>query len=144
MESDNICIKFPNEKLLEKMIEEEELIRTSNDYRDKCTQVKNIPNGWLDVTANVQKNIAKKFGFTDEISCNIACNMMRRAYLLYPDNENFKLIPTQVRCNKAKQCKYSIDDICPDIKLHDLQDNCHQLYKLFDDRPTLIIAGSQT
>lgn len=113
MEKENLILKIPNEQLLELMIAEEEKIRTSKYYQDKCTAVKNIPNGWLKVTEEVQNDIAKKYGFTDKMSCDIACNMARRAHILYPNNQKFQKVPLQVRNNKAMLGNLILGDIPP-------------------------------
>lgn len=120
---DNSCIKIPTEKCLELMVQEEERIRMSKEYQEQCTKVKDIVNGWLDVSANVQKEVAKKFGFIDEVSNNIAINMLRRARYLYPDNEIFKNVPVYVRENKANQGKFNIGDQIENINLFDIQEN---------------------
>jgi hypothetical protein len=143
--SPKLVLRVPNEKLLEEMIEEEERVRTSKYYQDKCTQVKDIPNGWLDVTALVQTDIAKSHGFTDKMSCDIACNMMRRAHILFPNNEKFKSVPLQVRNNKANIGGLSAGDALPNIELYDQGEVKISLSSLVDSsRPTVIFAGSQT
>lgn len=137
-------LKIPNEKMLEDMIEEEERIRNSDYYRNKCTEIKYIPNGWLSLTENIQRDIVKLYSFTDEMSCNVACNMMRRAHILFPNNLKFKNIPQQVKYNKANKGKYVANDDCPNVSLYDLDGTNINLHKLMDERPTLIFAGSQT
>ncbi len=83
-------IKTPNEKMLEKLIKEEAMIRMSKEYQDECTAVKDIPNEWLNVTEKMQQKVAKNNEFDDDKykSCHITCNMMRRAraHILFPDN----------------------------------------------------------
>lgn len=105
------------------MVQEEETIRMSKEYQQECTKVKNIINGWLDVSAKVQQQVAAKFGFTDEISNDIAVNMLRRARYLYPNNEIFKTVPVYVRENKANIGKFNIGDQIENIKLFDIQEN---------------------
>ena len=116
-------LKIPTEKMLELMVYEEEKIRMSKEYQDECTRVKDIPNGWLDVSIDIQKRVAKKFGFNDDISCDIACNMLRRARYIYPNNDIFKKVPVYVRENKANEGKFKVDDKIIDIKLFDI---CNQ------------------
>lgn len=144
-----IFLKLPNEKLLEKMIEEEEDVRTSKDYQDKCTAVKHIPNGWLDVTAQLQIEIVKRNGFDDQMSCDVACNMLRRAHLLYPDNEKFKKLPLYVRNNKAKQGTLKVKDNMPNISLNDLDGSSHDLFDLVSPdkkeiKKTIMISATGT
>lgn len=140
-----IIIKIPNEQLLEKMTKQEEEIRMSKNYQDRCTEVKNIPDGWLKVTEEIQKDIVKRNGFIDQISCDITCNMLRRAHLIYPNNEKFQKIPLQVRNNKAKQGNLSEKDNVPDCNLYNLAGRITNLYELIDNiKPIIIFAGSQT
>lgn len=140
-----LVLSIPNEQLLELMVEEEEKIRTSEYYRNECTKVKDIPNGWLNITNDIQRKIVKKFGFVDNISCDIACNMLRRAHILFPNNDKFKKIPLQVRNNKSKNGNLSIGDSIPNIQLYNLDYSEIELYNLLDhSRPTIIFAGSQT
>lgn len=141
-----IVIKYPNEKLLEVMIEEEETIRTSQEYKDRCTAVKDVVNGWLDVTAEIQREIVRKHGFTDKISCDVAVNHLRRASQLYPDNLKFKTVPLYVRNNKAHQGSLKEGDPVPDVGLHSLDGKEHRLHDLLpgDGLPTLLFASSAT
>lgn len=143
----SVIIKTPNEKMLEKLIMEEAELRASQLYRDRCTAVKDIPNGWLTITDQFQQEIARNNGFDDEISCHITCNMMRRAHLLYPDNITFKTIPIQVKNNKAKQGVLKIGDtVSQKIKtmhLFDLEGARLTLSDLLKPY-TIIFAGSQT
>lgn len=139
----NIILKVPNEQLLEKMIEEEEQIRTSKYYQDKCTEVKNIPNGWLTVTEDIQKNIVKKYGFTDQMSCDVACNMARRAHILFPNNKKFR-DRVQTRNNKAIQGCLEVGNIVPNVSLYDLNNDSTSLHEITGNTTTIIFAGSQT
>ncbi|AYV84767.1 MAG: hypothetical protein Hyperionvirus38_5 [Hyperionvirus sp.] len=136
-------LKIPNEKLLEKMVLEEETIRTSKAYEDKCTAVKHIPNGWLEVTASIQKDIVIKNGFTDSMSCDVACNMLRTAHILYPKNEIFTKVPLYVRNNKANIGTLTVGDIAPEISLHDLDGKAIQLHTLLAKK-TIIISATGT
>lgn len=141
-----IILKIPNEKMLEKMAIEEEAVRTSKAYQDKCTAVKHIPNGWLDVTAQVQKDIAIQNGFTDEMSCEIACNMLRTAHLLYPLNELLKTIPLYVRNNKANKGTLSSGDTAPEMDLYDFDGKTVKLHTLLNTntQKTIIISATGT
>lgn len=145
MSDSNINIKVPTEKCLEEMVFEEEKIRNSKEYQDECTKVKDIPNGWLDVSANVQKNIVKKFGFDDDISCEIACNMLRRARYIYPNNNIFKTIPVYVRENKASEGNLKENDYYINVNLHNLQGKDINLSSLLiPNKLNIIISSSLT
>ena len=148
-----IIIRTPNEKMLEQLIIEEARIRSSPEYQDKCTAVKDIPNGWLTLTDTLQQDIARNHGFNDPVSCSVTCNMMRRAHILFPDNKNFTTIPVQVRENKARQGTLKPGDHLPnnpqttirDVMLCDLSGNMIHLSTLLAHSfTTIIVAGSQT
>ena len=141
--ADEYIVKIPTEKCLELMVQEEERIRISKEYQEECTKVKNTVNGWLDVSAAVQKQVAKQFGFVDDINNNIAVNMIRRARYLYPDNNIFKTVPIYVRENKANIGNYKVNDSVKNITL--INDNTEQVNfneLLYSDRLNLIISSS--
>ena len=142
--NDRLVIPIPGERLLETMINEEEEIRTSQWYRDECTKVRNIPNGWLEVTESVQRSIAQKHGFIDQMMQDIACNMTRRAHLLYPMNDKFKK-RLQIRNNKSNRGTLTQGDDLVNVQLFDRNQMPIDLNGLIDtDRRTIIFAGSQT
>lgn len=143
MESSGIItIKVPNEELLEQMIEEEESIRTSQWYQTRCTEVRDIVNGWLDVTEQMQVDLVKRHGFTDQISCDVTCNMLRRAHILYPDNPKFRA-PLYVRNNKANSGTLQVGDTIPNISIHDLDGSPITLHQLIE-QPTILLMTSAT
>lgn len=138
-------IKIPNENVLELMIKEEEKIRMSVDYQNLCTQVKDIPNGWLNITEKMQLELVKKYGFDDPISNDIACNMLRRARYIFPNNKIFTQVPVYVRCNKANKGNFIEGDIVPNILIHKKCGENIQLQNLLNlEKPTLIIGSSHT
>lgn len=142
-EDKGITIKIPTEKQLELFIRDEEKIRMSKEYSDQCTSVKDIPNGWLKVSEQVQIDIVKKYGFTDSISCDIACNKLRRAQYLYPDNPVFKT-PVYVRENKACVGTLKEGDSAPDVTLYKRSGESIKLHQIFSDKVNVIFAGSHT
>lgn len=144
MEDDDILFKFPTEKTLEKMVYEEEQVRRSKQYIDACSAVKNIPNGWLKVTATAQEDIVKKFGYEDEISRKVACNMLRRAQYLYPTNPVFKNIPVYVRENKANPGTLKPGNVIPDIDIFSRTGNIVKLFDVTRNGLNIFFAGSHT
>lgn len=140
-----MSLKIPNEKTLELMVLEEEKRRKSKEYIDACSEVKDIPNGWLTiVTENMQREIVKMFGFTG-ISEDIALDIFRRAQYIYPENKIFKEIPLQVRLNKSSIGKYIDGDNIPKLNLFDRNKNKISLESILcDDKINLIISGSHT
>lgn len=137
-------IKIPNEKQLEQMIMKEEEIRMSDEYRQMCTDVKDEVNGWLRVTKEMQQRLVRDFGFSQDIECDIACNYMRRAHLLYPNNEIFKTVPLQVRNNRAKQGNLRVNDPVKNILLYDLTNNPINMHNILTNKPNIIMLGSHT
>jgi hypothetical protein len=135
-------IKIPNEQTLEKMIIEEEQIRNSKEYIDKCTEVKDIPNGWLTVTGQMQTDLVKRYGFTDEMSCDVALNRLRRASTIYPNNKIFKEVPVYIRNNKAQEGYLKEGDIAPNIILHTIDTNKIELKDLLQDNKITLLIGS--
>jgi len=149
----DFIIRKPSKDILVKMLQREEDIRTSTEYITKCDEVASEPNGWLRISADVQKQVAAEFGFISEIENDIAVNQMRRAQYIYPDEPLFRTIPVYVRNNLANKGKYSANDKVPDIILHqlnkvseDLQSTDRiNLYQTFDkNRPNILIASSHT
>ena len=139
------CIKYPTEKLLEILVQEEEELRQSEWYRQECTRVKDVPNGWLEVTAKMQKDLVRKHGFEDEISCDIACNMLRRARYIYPDNKIFWEVPVYVRNNLAKPGDLKEGDLVPNIKIYNkVIEEVNLLDLMKTDKLTLVLGSSHT
>lgn len=138
------CVKIPCETDLEKLVLEEEKIRMSKEYQNICTSVKDIPNGWLDETAKMQKELVRKHGFTDDISCDIACNRLRRARYIYPNNPIFKT-PVYVRENKANVGTLKIGDTLPNITIYDIHKKPVKLHDLTkQDKINIFIGSSAT
>lgn len=141
-------IKIPTEKTLELMAIQEEQIRRSQEYQDLCTQKSHVINGWLEVTEEMQEGIAYTCGFQTQVECNIACNMARRAHILYPQNPIFTS-RTQVKYNKARQGDLKVGDPIPPITLHTLDGQTINLQTItqqdsINNKPTIIFGGSQT
>jgi hypothetical protein len=138
-----ITIKIPKKETLIEMLKEEEKRRFSSEYQIACTAVKHIPNGWLDITAKMQQSIATDFGFDDEISNDIACNHLRRAQYMYPNDPEFKSIPVYVRENKANEGTLKVGDDIPNVVLYDMNHNKRLLHDLIDlKKINLCIASS--
>jgi hypothetical protein len=136
-------LKIPTESILEQMIRDEETARQSQEYQDECTHVKDVPNGWLDITAKLQEIIASKYGFVDPVSNTIAVHRLRTARHIYPENPVFKT-PLYVRNNKARQGEFVVGDKVPNIILHKSAETQVNLTDLLNDVPTFIFAGSHT
>lgn len=134
-------LKRATKETLEKMAQMEESIRMSQEYQDECTKVKDIPNEWLVVTANVQKKVATHFGFTDEINNEIACNDLRRAHVTYPDNPIFKQ-SVYVRNNKANVGTLNDHDLVPDISLYTINNEKINLSDLLEENKINVFFGA--
>jgi len=167
IEKNEYIIRKPSKEILIKMLQREEEIRLSTEYIEKCTEVASEPNGWLRISADVQKQVAAEFGYISEIENDIAINQMRRAQYIYPDEPLFRTISVYVRNNLATKGKYLPNDIVPDILIHQLSETVSEsvsetvsesvsesvlestdqisLYQTFDKtRPNVLIASSHT
>lgn len=139
-----INFDIPKEKLL-LMLKEEEKQRFSFEYKNKCTEVKDEINGWLRISAELQENVAKIFGYDDQITNLLAVDLMRRASQIYTDDERFQTTSVYVRENKAKKSKYNIGDTIPNLQLFDLQNKQNNLYNVLEDsKHNIIICSSNT
>lgn len=138
-------IRVPTEAELEKLVIEEEKIRMSVEYQEACSKASSIPNGWLQVTADMQMNLVKRFGFDDNLSSSIACNMLRRARYLYPDNKIFKEVPVYVRENKANMGTLKEGDEIPNINIHTIDGKEIKLHDIINnDKINMFFTGSET
>jgi hypothetical protein len=100
------------EKDLEKLSLEEDEIRKSQWYVDECTRVKNIPNGWMDVTAQVQKDVVSKY--YDNAISDFVIYYLRRAHHIFPENFIFQN-RIQVKYNRANIGKLKKGDLVPEF-----------------------------
>ena len=145
----SIQITYPNEKLLEEMRIEEDKIRQSKEYIDKCDKVSDVPNGWLTVTDEMQHELCRSFGFVDQISNDYACERLRTAHILFPNNEVFKQ-SLYVKNNKANEGTLKQGDSVPNVEIYGLNKTKTDLVNIITDtdlsesKPTIIFAGSHT
>lgn len=143
--SEQKFIKIPTEKQLEQMVLKEREIRESEKYINQCTDVKDEVNGWLRITGEMQKQLVKDFGYNSDIESDIACNLLRRAHLEYPDNQIFKTVPIQVINNKANQGDLQISTSVKDMMLYDLLKNKTHLHNILtNDKENIVLLGSHT
>ena len=91
------------------ILKREEQIRFSDSYINKCSQVANIPNAWLDVTDNMQKELVKEFGFVDELSNTLAVNVIRKAKDIFPNDQEIKNSVVHFRENISQKGTYKIE-----------------------------------
>lgn len=135
----DVINQFLSEDVVEMMALIEDEMRHSDEYRQKCTDVQHIPNGWLDVTAELQKNVVRSFGFVTEFETTIALNYLRRAHEIFPNNEICKK-RVYVKNNKARYGELKVGDNFIDVNLYGT--------KLSDilksSKPVLILASSHT
>ncbi len=138
-------IKIPSqEKLIEMLIEEEE-IRLSDTYKNECTKVKDVPDGWLTYTSQMQVDLVKRHGFNEsQMVVDIAVNMLGTAQYLYPDDDRFKTIPLYVRNNRAKQGLLKIGDQMPNMHIYDFNQNPVMLHDLLSTNKLNIVIGSSS
>ena len=136
-------LRIPTKYQLLEMIKKEEEIRWSSWYQSECDRVKDQVNGWLKISAQVQYQIAKDFGFDTEVESDIAVNHLRRARYIYPDEPLFESIPVYVRNNLAKQIKYKTNQLIPNVPINSLDgQNQFNLFDILDKSKTNVIFGS--
>lgn len=136
-------LKIPTKNQLLEMVKKEEEIRWSSWYQSECDRVKDQVNRWLEISAQVQFQIAKDFGFDTEVESDIAVNHLRRARYLYPDEPLFESIPVYVRNNLAKQIKYQNGNTIPNVSINSLDgQNQFNLVDILDKSKTNVIFGS--
>ena len=136
-------LRIPTKNQLLEMVKKEEEVRWSQWYQSECDRVKDQVNGWLAVSAQVQYQIAKDFGFDTEVESDIAVNHLRRAQYLYPEEPLFQSIPVYVRNNLAKQIKYKTGESIPNIPINSLDGlNKINLFDILDKTKTNVIFGS--
>ena len=136
-------LRIPTKNQLLEMVKKEEEIRWSPWYQSECDRVKDQVNGWLAVSAQVQYQLAKDFGFDTEVESDIAVNHLRRARYLYPEEPLFQSIPVYVRNNLAKQIKYNNGDSIPNVPINSLDgSNQFNLFDILDKTKTNVIFGS--
>ena len=137
-------LKIDRSKILA-ILKREEEIRFSQEYITKCSEVSHIPNAWLEVTNNMQKELVKEFGYTDELSNTLAVNVIRKALHIYPDDKEIKNSVVQFRENIASKGKYKVGDNLKNISLHNLDNKEIDLFQLLDlNKTNIMLVGSHT
>jgi len=127
------------------ILKEEEKLRFSQDYIDKCNLVSNMPNGWLEVTSELQKNLVSKYGYSDIITNALALNVIRSATKYFPNDDETKNSVVHFRENKAKQGTFKLNDIIPNFNFYTNKKLKIDLYSILDSNKTnIILAGSHT
>jgi len=136
-------LKIPTKYQLLEMVKKEEKIRWSAWYQSECDRVKDQVNGWLEISAQIQYQIAKDFGFDTEVESDIAVNHLRRARYIYPEEPLFESIPVYVRNNLAKQIKYKNYDQIPNVPINSLDGSKQfNLMDILDKSKSNVIFGS--
>ncbi len=100
------------EQDLEKLATEEDNMRKSQWYIDQCTQIKNIPNGWIQLTEQIQFDIVSKY--YDLAFVDFIVYYLRGAHHIFPENEIFKN-RIQVKYNRANIGKLKNGDKVPEF-----------------------------
>jgi len=139
-----MSFRIPTEKCLELMIEKEIEYRLSSEYIEKCNAVADVPNGWLDVSDKLQYQIANEFGFIG-INAHIAVNHLRRARILFPNNQ-IMYQPVYVKHNKANKGINNVGDSVPNIEIYKSREETVFLHELLNvnNQKTILIGSSHT
>jgi hypothetical protein len=117
--------------------------RYSKEYYDECTAVQHIPNGWLNVTEKLQEDIVREFGFNTQFEISIALNTLRRAHLIWPNNETFQQ-SIYVKNNKAALGTLKVGDVSPNVALTNKNLEPLKLNTLLQHKYSIVFAGSHT
>jgi hypothetical protein len=129
------------------ILKREEEIRFSDEYIHKCNKVADTPNAWLDVTAEMQKDLVAEFGYIDTISNTLAIHIIRIAYTIYPDEE-IKNSVVQFRENIACIGKFIEGDTIINPMLYDINGKSIELNNILNSEPlektNIIFSGSHT
>ena len=133
------------------MLEYEEKTKHSPDFQKYYTEVKDEVNGWIRITEELQQKVAYHFGYHDVLSNMLVVERMRRANLIYPDDEAFLKVSVYRRENRAKLLEIKIgtdmNDIFDkkDIQLFDIHKTEINFQEILDPtRYNLVIASSDT
>ena len=134
MEETCITISRPSETLLEEMVRAEAKMRLSKEYIRRCDEAVDVPDGWLEVTNQMQRELvqsfAQKHDFNNVISIELALDDMRTAHHQYPNNAVFRKVPVYVRENKANSGYLREGDQMVDTKIFDIDGNAMRLSDL--------------
>ena len=137
-------LNLDREKILE-ILKEEEKIRFSQEYISKCNAVANMPNGWLEVTSDMQKDLLSKFGYNDLITNTLAVNVIRSANNLFPDDMEIKNSVVHFRENKAKKGNLEIGMTIQNFNLFTINKLKIDINSIIEsNKPSVILAGSHT
>lgn len=142
-------IKLPSWQHIFEIAKLENEIRYSDEYINQCDSVRDIPNGWLNVTDNMQKNLVNTYFIKHGLSqCSvpIGLNMLRGLQLTHPNNPIVRDL-LYIKNNKANSGKYKSGDIIHDVQLWNQSGTEQiQLFNLinFDNKPTIIFSASHT
>ena len=144
--TDKIIIRnlgLTREKILE-ILHEENKRRLSSEYINECTKVAHIPNEWLNVTEKLQTKLLEDFGYKAPLFNSLAKNIIRRAPIIFPDDNEIKESTVQFRENLVCKCKYKIGDTIPNLDVYNLDKELIKIYDLIGTNKTLILCGSYT
>lgn len=130
---------LPDESTLYEMLKKEEEYKWSPEIQTLFDSVKDEPNGWIRITAELQERVCREFGYEN---VSDVVHLMRTAHLKYSDDK-FKKVSMFVRENKARIGEYKINDILPSFDVYDLQGIKHPLNEYLNNY-TVIFAGSHT
>lgn len=133
--------KIPTLEQLIIMAQKEKEKRLSQEYIEMCDKVSEVPNGWLEVTSTIQENIIRDMGFTSELELSIALNRLRRAHILYPDEETFQNA-IQVKNNLANKGQYILGSILPNFEICMIDTKKISIYNILNKKKLNLLIGS--
>jgi len=111
-------ISLISEEELENLAKEENVLRLSNWYISECDRVADIPNGWMEITNQLQSNLISKYYKQNN---DAIMYLLREAHNIYPNNSFFKE-RIQVKYNKARIGDLKIGNSVPDCMKNKIVD----------------------
>ena len=137
--------KLLNKETLKKILKEEndwKLLPETQEYMKKIEHTSYTD--WIDYVNKYQHDHVKEHGFEGDMAKAVV-NTMRRAHLIFPDDNYFKEVSMYVKYNRAGHCKLKVGDKIPEMELYTHGCKPISMSKLITSSlPVLIIAGSYT
>jgi hypothetical protein len=97
-------------------------------------------DGSVDITDNIQRRVAREFGFEDE---NLGAEILRTAERLFPDEPDIKSISHYRKYNRAVQGDLFEGGPAPDVQVASLSGEPMSLLRARGGtNPLVLIAGS--
>ena len=141
-----VGLKMPSWADILEIAKLENEIRYSDSYVNQCDEVRNIPNGWLDVTHKMQTKLVEDYFVEHGLSLcavPIGLSMLRGLQVTHPNEPIVKEL-LYIKNNKANVGKYKAGDDIKDIQLWTESNQQIQLFSLLNEKPAIVFGASHT